>query len=56
MGGITSDMWLWLFLGAPAMAAGGRFALATLDLDFANGMFHYGFYLLATVLFAGPQG
>jgi len=53
---LTSDMWLWLFLGVPAMAAGGGIAMATLDLDFTNGIFHYAFYLLVTVLLYRAAG
>ena len=34
---------------APFILAGGLFAMATLDLDFGDGVFHYGFYLLATM-------
>jgi hypothetical protein len=53
---ITGDLWIWLFVGVPLMAAGGGIALAVLDLDFTNGVLHYAFYLLVTVLLHRAAG
>jgi hypothetical protein len=53
---ITGELWTWLFVGVPLLAAGGGIALTTLDLDFTNGVFHYAFYLLATVLLHRAAG
>ena len=42
----------------PFLVVGASAALATLDLDFGSGFFHYCFYLFATVLLrwlAGPR-
>ncbi|MBN2473577.1 MAG: hypothetical protein JXB62_03135 [Pirellulales bacterium] len=47
---ITGELWEWLFVVPPFLVAGALIALACLDLDFGSGFFHYGFYLLATVL------
>jgi hypothetical protein len=48
-GFISGELWSWLYIAPPFVLAGGMFAMATLDLDFGDGLFHYGFYLLATV-------
>ena len=55
-GVITGDLWIWLFVAPPFVMAGGLFALATLDLDFGDGLFHYGFYLLATIILRWAAG
>ena len=56
-GVITGEIWIWLFVVPPFVLAGGLFAMAALDLDFGDAVFHYGFYLLATVLrWAGMNG
>ena len=41
-GVITGDLWVWLFVVPPFVVAGGLIAVAALDLDFGNGLFHYG--------------
>jgi len=53
---ITGDIWVWLFVVPPFLAAGGGIALATLDLDFGNGLFHYAFYVLVTVFLYRAAG
>ena len=55
-GVITGELWIWLFVAPPFVLAGGLFALATLDLDFGDCLFHYGFYLLATVILRWAAG
>ncbi len=53
---ITGDLWNWLF-AVPALGAlGGGAALAALDLDFGDAVFHYGFYLLVTVVLRWVAG
>jgi hypothetical protein len=44
------EPWSWVFIGPPFLAVGGLIPLATLDLDYGSGFFHYSFYLLATIL------
>ena len=53
---ITGDVWVWLFIIPPFLAAGGAIALATLDLDFGDGLFLYSFYVLTTVLLYRAAG
>jgi hypothetical protein len=53
---ITGDLWVWIYVGPPFLMAGGLFSLATLDLDFGDAVFHYGFYLLATVILRWAAG
>ncbi len=47
---ITGELWAWLFVIPPFLVTGGLMSVACLDLEFGNGCFHYGFYLLMTVL------
>lgn len=49
-GVVTSEIWVWLFVIPPFLAAGGGIAVAAFDLDFGSGLFHYCFYILAIVL------
>lgn len=49
-GVVTGDVWIWLFVLPPFMVAGGMLSMAALDLDFGNGLFHYVFYVMVTVL------
>ena len=55
-GVVTGDFWVWLFVVPPFLVAGGLIAVAALDLDFSNGLFHYGFYVLVTVLLHRAAG
>jgi hypothetical protein len=53
---IGGELWNWLFV-VPAFAAlGGGAAFATLDLAFGDAVFHYGFFLLVTVLLRWAAG
>ena len=49
-GVVTSDLWTWLFAVPPIFLVGGLAAMSLFDLDFGNGVFHYGFYIIITVL------
>jgi hypothetical protein len=53
---ISGDLWVWLFVGPPFVLAGGLFAMAALDLDYGDALFHYGFYLLATLILRWAAG
>ena len=55
-GVIFGDMWVWLFVVPPFGLAGGLFAMASLDLNFGDAVFHYGFYLLATLILRWAAG
>ena len=45
----TKEPWIWIFIGIPFFSIGAGAALATLDLDYTNGFFHYCFYVLVTL-------
>jgi hypothetical protein len=47
---LTGELWQWLFVVPPFLVVGGLAALASLDLDFGSGFFHFAFYLFVTVL------
>jgi hypothetical protein len=55
-GWITGDMWAWIYIAPPFVCIGGLFSLATLDLDFTDGLLHYGFYVLATAILRWAAG
>jgi len=54
----NGELWNWVFVAPPLMVMGALAALASLDLDFGNAVFHYCFYVLVTVLlrWAGGMG
>ena len=53
---ITGELWNWMLVLPPLVVAGGLAAMAALDLDFGNAMFHYGFYLLVTLVLRWVAG
>ena len=55
-GVIFGELWIWLFVAPPFAVAGGLFAMASLDLDFGDAVFHYGFYLVATLILRWAAG
>ena len=55
-GVVSDELWDWVFVVPPFFVAGGLIAVAALDLDFSNGLFHYGFYVLITVLLHWAAG
>jgi hypothetical protein len=55
-GVITGELWTWVYVAPPFVLTGGLFAMAALDLEFGDGAFHYGFYLLATVILRWVAG
>jgi hypothetical protein len=52
---LTTELWTWA-LTVPFFLIGGLAALATLDLDFGSGLFHYAFYLLVTIVLRWAAG
>jgi hypothetical protein len=53
---ITGELWNWIFVVPPFVVAGGLFATASLDLEFGDGLFHFGFYLVATIVLRWAAG
>ena len=53
---ITGDVWVWLFVAPPLLALGGLVAMAAFDLDYGDALFHYGFYVLVTVILRWAAG
>jgi len=49
-GDLVGEMWQWLFVAPIFACAGAAAAWASFDLDFGNGLFHYSFYVLITLL------
>jgi hypothetical protein len=47
---LTGELWQWLFVVPPFLVVGGLVGLASMDLDFGSGFFHYCFYLFVTVM------
>jgi hypothetical protein len=53
---LTGEVWNWVFIAPPFFAFGSIVAATTLDLDYANGFFHYSFYVLVTILLRWAAG
>ena len=53
---ITGELWNWMLVLPPLIVAGGLVAMAALDLDFGNAMFHYGCYLMVTLVLRWVAG
>ncbi len=49
-GGLTDQLWSWLFVAPPFLLVGGLTALACYDFDFGTGVIHYSFYVLVTMV------
>lgn len=47
---VLDQAWSWLIFGAPFVVVGAVTAYSCFDLDFGTGAFHYGFYVLVTVI------
>jgi hypothetical protein len=54
----TGELWNWLLFVPPLFVVGALAAHAALDLDFGNGLFHYAFCIMATIVlhWAGGMG
>ncbi len=53
---LSGEMWEWLVVVPVFLVPGGLIALACFDLDFGDGLFHCGFYVLVTVLLRWVAG
>jgi hypothetical protein len=56
VGLVTGEIWNWVFVVPPFVVLGGFVAIAALNLEFGNAAFHYGFYLVATLLLRWAAG
>jgi len=52
---VTGEVWNWFFI-LPFLAVGGLVPMGAFDLEFSDGLFHYGFYLVATLLLRFAAG
>jgi hypothetical protein len=50
------ELFNWMFVAPPFFIVGALVALASLDLDFSNGFFHYAFYVVVTGLLGWAAG
>ena len=53
---LTGEVWNWVFIAPPFLAAGTMVAVTAFDLEFGNGFFHYSFYLLVIILLRWTAG
>lgn len=53
---LTGELWNWVFVAPPFLVIGALIALATLDLDFGSGFFHYSFFVLVSMLLRWAAG
>jgi len=53
---LTGDIWNWLFVAPPFLITGALVALATLDLDFGSGFFHYSCFVLVSMVLRWAAG
>jgi len=47
---ITPETWTWVVFASPLFVLGGFVAYLTMDLDYGNGLLHFAFFVLVTVL------
>ena len=55
-GVITGELWNWPFIVPPFKVIGGLAGMGAFDLEFGNGLFHYSFYIVATLLLRWVAG
>ena len=55
-GVITGELWNWAFIVPPFIVIGGLAGMGAFDLEFGNGLFHYSFYIVATLLLRWVAG
>lgn len=54
--GMVPDLWMWGVVFVPAIVIGGGVALLCFDLEFGAGCFHFGFYLIVSIIFRWAAG
>ena len=52
---VTGEVWNWFFV-VPFVAMGALVPMGAFDLEFGDGLFHCGFYLVATLLLRWAAG
>jgi hypothetical protein len=52
---VTGEVWNWFFV-LPFVAVGALVPMGAFDLEYGDGLFHCGFYLVATLLLRGAAG
>ena len=52
---VTGEVWNWFFV-LPFVAIGALAPMGAFDLEFGDGLFHCGFYLVATLLLRWAAG
>lgn len=55
-GVITGELWVWFFVVPPFAIVGALAAMGAFDLEFSDAVFHYSFYLLATLVLRWAAG
>lgn len=53
---VTGELWNWIFLAVPFIVVGGMTAMGVFDLEFGDGVFHFCFYLVATLALRWAAG
>jgi hypothetical protein len=53
---INGELWNWVFVIPAFVSVGGLIAMAAFDFEFGDAAFHYGFYLVATLLLRWAAG
>lgn len=55
-GMMQGEIWQWLFVAPPILITGALAALGCFDLDFGDGLLHYAFYVVVTILLRAVAG
>ncbi len=53
---VTGELWNWIFIAVPFVVVGGMAAMGAFDLEFGDGVFHFCFYLVATLVLRWAAG
>jgi hypothetical protein len=53
---VTGDVLSWIYIAVPFLALGGLTAMGAFDLEFGDGVMHYSFYLVATLVLRWAAG
>jgi len=53
---MQGEVWQWLFVAPPILITGALVALGCLDLEFGDGLLHYAFYVVVTILLRAVAG
>ena len=56
IGIITGELWRWLYVAPPFVVLGALAGMSAFDFEFGDGIFHYSFYLVATLLLRWAAG